>query len=102
MLVAGIIVFPVLRAVVITFDPPAALASLGVGVGLDPHHVPALLAALTLAAAALGRLRGPVVPPEPYVALVVASPLPARSCSRAPCAAVSPWWHSLPPWSQSC
>lgn len=68
-----VVVFPIVRAIMIGLSVPEISAW-----ALDawtPRTMPLALLLLSLAVVLFGRLRGPIVPPEPFIDLVVASPI---------------------------
>lgn len=73
-LIGLVLVFPWVRAIVLALGLPEAIAAQS-GSG---QFLPAILAAVSFALVALGRIRGPIVPVQPYLDLVVASPIPQR------------------------
>lgn len=72
-LVLLVVVFPVVRALVLLLSVPEMLGPL-VDFA-DAQYLAVIFVGLTLLTVVFGGVRGPVVPPQPYIDIVVASPL---------------------------
>ncbi|AJM77289.1 hypothetical protein C5C66_03410 [Rathayibacter toxicus] len=72
--VAGVVVFPIVRAAMIGLAVPGVVVV--VSESMTTGRISVALAVISGLVFLLGRLRGPVVPSEPYIETAVASPLP--------------------------
>lgn len=81
-IVAIVVVFPVVRAVFIFLSVPAGIEFLAESVGAEIWSI--VFAGATVVLAATARVRGPVVPAQPYLMTVVGSPLARALTLRRP------------------
>ncbi|AZZ56853.1 hypothetical protein [Rathayibacter iranicus] len=80
--VAGVVVFPIVRAAMIGLAMPRIVVF--ATENLTTERISIALAVITGLVFLLGRVRGPVVPSEPYIETIVVSPLPRSLTLRRP------------------
>ncbi len=78
-MVGLVLVFPWVRAIVLALGLPEAISAQSG----SSAFTPAILAAVSFAVVLLGGIRGPIVPVQPYLDLVVASPIRQRRALAA-------------------